>query len=217
MKSYKLTGTAFGAINVSGRCPACGEICSFLPISTIPDAYTQETAKHNNGQVFPICVGVRMCPNCHSHLFVAHSNGKLISSSPVQKIDFDSSEIPEDVKKLIEEAIICFGNECYTATAIMLRRTLEQVCSEKGCKGNNLHERLEDLKKHVIMSAELHEGAMTLKILGNDAAHVEAAAYMNIGKEEVEIALDVCKKILESVYQHSALVRKLKGLKKATP
>jgi len=37
--------------------------------------------------------------------------------------------------------------------------------------------------------------------LGNDAAHVEAKAYDNTGKDEAELAIELAKELLKAVYQ----------------
>jgi len=53
-----------------------------------------------------------------------------------------------------------------------------------------------------------------LRLLGNDAAHVEAKAYDAIGSAEAALAIELAKELLKAVYQYSALVTKLKALKK---
>ncbi len=53
-----------------------------------------------------------------------------------------------------------------------------------------------------------------LRLLGNDAAHIEAKTYDAIGKEETEVALTLTKEILKGVYQLDELVNRLKALKK---
>ncbi len=41
----------------------------------------------------------------------------------------------------------------------------------------------------VVMSKELMDGLDDLRLLGNDAEHVEAKTYQQVGKEEAEISL----------------------------
>lgn len=52
-----------------------------------------------------------------------------------------------------------------------------------------------------------------LRLLGNDAAHIEAKTFSEIGKEEIEISIDFTKEILKAVYQYENLLDKLKKLK----
>jgi hypothetical protein len=55
-----------------------------------------------------------------------------------------------------------------------------------------------------------------LRLLGNDAAHIEAQTFSEIGKEEIEVSLEFAKEILKAVYQYENLLQKLKKLKDKT-
>lgn len=55
-----------------------------------------------------------------------------------------------------------------------------------------------------------------LRLLGNDATHIEAQTFSEIGKEEIEVSLEFAKEILKAVYQYENLLQKLKKLKDKT-
>lgn len=96
----------------------------------------------------------------------------------------------------------------------MVRKTLEELCLERGATGPNLKERIKSLQTRVILPPELLEGLDDLRLLGNDAAHVESQEYNQIGKEEVEVGIEFAKEVLKAVYQYSALLQRLRALKK---
>ena len=100
------------------------------------------------------------------------------------------------------------------AAAIMVRKTLEELCRDRGAEGKNLKKRISALSSKVVLPDELLEGLDDLRLLGNDAAHVESRTYNDIGKEEVEIGVEFAKEVLKAVYQYSALLARLRGLKK---
>jgi hypothetical protein len=52
-----------------------------------------------------------------------------------------------------------------------------------------------------------------LKALGNDAAHVEAKAYDNIGISEAEDSIELAKEILKALYQLKGLFSRLQARK----
>jgi hypothetical protein len=52
-----------------------------------------------------------------------------------------------------------------------------------------------------------------LKALGNDAAHIEAKDYDNIGRDEAEDGISLAKEILKSLYQLRGLVDRLRARK----
>ena len=110
---------------------------------------------------------------------------------------------------------MCHANGAYVAAAIMVRKTLEELCLNRNAEGKFLWNRLQALREEVILPPELFEGLEDVALLGNDAAHVESRHYDNVGKEEVEIALEFTKRVLQAVYQSSTLLDRLRSLKKA--
>src|SRR6266436_3463889 len=190
---------------VRPRCPACRANGSFEPI--IPNdvrAVSGET------------LGVRKCPHpkCGALVFFILQKDSTFVSYPAERIDFDTSGIPTSVHDAFEEAITCHSDECYVASAIMVRKTLELICHDRGATGANLKERLAALKGEVILPQELFDGLDDLRLLGNDAAHVESQIFDQVGKQEAEVGIELTKEILKAAYQYSSLLSKLRALKK---
>jgi hypothetical protein len=96
----------------------------------------------------------------------------------------------------------------------MVRKTLEELCLDKGAKGSSLKERIKALGSAIVLPAELLSGADNLRLLGNDAAHIESQEYQQVGKEEVELAIEFAKELLKAAYQYSSLLKKFDALKK---
>jgi hypothetical protein len=111
------------------------------------------------------------------------------------------------------EAITCHAEECYVAAAIMIRRCLEELCENRGARGATLKDRIASLRTAVVLPDVLFEAMDELRLLGNDAAHIEAKIFDQVGKTEVEAAIAVTKEILKAVYQLDDLVAKLRALK----
>jgi len=150
-------------------------------------------------------------------LFFALLDGKVIVSYPPQLIDFDPVNLPPSVRATLEEAIQCHANQCFIAAAIMVRKTLEELCFDRKASGNNLKERIRDLGTKIVLPKELLDGLNDLRLLGNDAAHIESQEFNKVGREEVEIGLEFAKEVLKAVYQYSALLSRLRSLKKPSP
>ena len=62
--------------------------------------------------------------------------------------------------------------------------SLEELCEERGAAGNNLKERITALSKIIVLPQDLLNAADHLRLLGNDAAHIEAKTYQAIGEPE---------------------------------
>jgi hypothetical protein len=188
---------------VSTLCPHCGKEGTFDPIGT--DLSIDQVT---------VC-GQRKCPNtaCRGHLFVVMENGHLIASYPAVTIDFDATDVPERVRSTLEEALTCHANSCFVASAMLVRRTLEEICHDRGATGANLKARIKDLESRIVLPAELMEAMNELRLLGNDAAHIEAQTFSSISKRELDIAIEFAKEIIKGLYQYSSLLEKIRALK----
>jgi hypothetical protein len=195
------------------RCPSCRQKGTF-------DAITiHDVSLHIPELQSWVALGQRRCPDpeCRAHVFVAlkKSTGQVIVSYPTERIDFDATDIPSAILNAFEEAVTCHANRCYVASAIMVRKTLEEICRERGATGANLKQRVATLKGKVVLPTELLNGLDDLRLLGNDAAHIESQEYDKIGQEEVEIGIEITKEVLKAVYQYSSLIGRLQKLRKS--
>lgn len=165
-------------------------------------------------------LGQRRCPNphCHSHIFcvINGNSGEALKIYPPLRIDFDSSHIPDEIVETLTEAITCHAEGCYKAAAIMVRRTLEELCEQNEAEGKDLKKRIESLKNKLTVPKALIDGLDNLRLLGNDAAHIEAKIFAQIGEEEVRLAIDVTKELLKAIYQYESLIERMNQMKQET-
>jgi Domain of unknown function (DUF4145) len=162
--------------------------------------------------------GYRRCPNesCGALIFVVIDAGHVIASWPPETIDFDATDLPPKVLAALEEAITCHAHNCYVAAAIMVRKTLEEVCADRQAQGGTLYARLEDLRGKLLLPKEMFDALHDLRLLGNDAAHVELSDFDAIDEAKLDAALEIAKEILKAAYQYTALMGKLDALKTQT-
>jgi len=192
------------------RCPQCGQKAILSQIGLVDmDGVLASTG----GEIF---WGTRLCPDetCGQLIFiVGRGQGEVIESFPAESIDFDSTDIPAPVLAAFKEAVDCHAHGCYKASAIMVRKTLEEVCAEREAEGRNLAERLEALRSKISLPKDMLDALHDLRLLGNDAAHVELKDFDAVDKEKVEIALDIGKEILKATYQYKTIMGRLNALK----
>lgn len=196
-------------------CPGCRREGNFYPIGT-------DLALQVAGQNQPtfLVAGHRICPNsdCATHVFILYEPSSagfsLVCSYPTGRADFDSTGVPELITNAFNEALVCAANECHVAAGMLIRKTLEAVCEDRSAKGKDLKARINDLKNKVTLPHELFEAMDHLRLLGNDAAHIEAKNYDGIGEEEIEAGVELAKEIIKATYQYKGLLGKLKALQK---
>jgi len=207
MKLKVISMSQIGGRPISTTCPHCGNKATFEVIG-------QDMHLGNNY----VC-GQRMCsdPDCRGHLFVITRDGKLLFQYPPLRVAFKTENIPEGILKTFDEAITCHAEACYVASAIMIRRTLEEICEDRGASGKDLKDRVKDLKTKVVLPQELFEAMDELRLLGNDATHIEAKSYDQISKVELDVGVEFTVELLKALYQYSSLLTKMRGLKKTTP
>jgi hypothetical protein len=199
------------------RCPHCMHMGAFTAI--LQQDYQIAHREMKNNAPFNLgvsTVGIRACPNPECRglvLAVIDGNGKVVAL-PNEVLDFDSTDIPTAIAASLEEAVKCHSAQCYKAAALMVRRVLEELCEERGATGNNLKDRITALAKIVIIPQELIQAADHLRLLGNDAAHIEAKTYQSVGEPEVRLSIDLAKELLKGAYQYKGLLGRLTALQK---
>jgi hypothetical protein len=196
-------------------CPACRHKGTFEKVQSIDVQTTRLTGSRSNASEY-VTLGQRRCPNpeCYAHVFFVAAGNRLEVTYPAETIDFDSTNLPEPVVNAFKEAIICHANNCYVASAIMVRKTLEELCRDRKAEGDNLKKRIAALGNSVVLPKELLDGLDDLRLLGNDAAHIESETFNQIGEEEVETGIEFTKEVLKAVYQYKTLLERLRNLKK---
>src|ERR1041385_6849461 len=109
------------------RCPQCRQRGTFDIVGT-----QDLTLKNEN-----VIVGLRRCPDpeCYGLIYFVFKQGKLADSYPVETIDFDATNIPTGILRTFEEAIKCHAQSCFVASAIMVRKTLEELCKDRNAAG----------------------------------------------------------------------------------
>jgi hypothetical protein len=100
-----------------------------------------------------------------------------------------------------------------TAAAIMVRRTVEELCAERQASGDALEDRIGALAPLVSLPQSLLDGAGVLRLLGKGAARVEADVFDQITHDELEVAILFTKELLRATYQYSDLMSKLEGMR----
>ena len=198
----------FGNTTYRIRCPGCRDRVTLDAIGR------NDTELRSTEGRFR--VGERRCPQCKAFVVVVGSDsGTVLATFPAETIEFDTVGIPESIVAAFDEAVRCHAQECYVAAAIMVRKTLEELCREHKATGANLKARIASLGQQIVLPKALLDGLDDLRLLGNDAAHVESQTYNQVGKEEVEVAMDVAKEILKATYQLDSIVARLQALKVA--
>lgn len=197
-------------------CPHCSTMGTFVGGAGAMMLHHLHTANGGGPFSVPLWYGMRLCPNpaCASPVFLIEQDGTPLLSYPCITINFDASSVPAKIAASLRESIQCHAAGCFRGAALLARRTLEELCEDRGAKGGNLKDRISALGKLITVPKVLIEAMDEVRLLGNDAAHVEAKTYDDIGKDEVAIAIELCKELVKATYQYNDLVERMRGFKR---
>ena len=139
----------------------------------------------------------------------ATNSGQIFESTcgavwppPSKKID---ERIPEDVREDFRQAYRCWIMTMERAATLMLRRCVENACTICGADGDDLYQKIEDLKKKNKLHPMNATSAHKARILGRDAAHI----LREVESEEVSKCLFLAEKILEDLFVVPAIQQEI--------
>jgi hypothetical protein len=142
------------------------------------------------------------CSNCSEVLILAREDYGMGFEFDTPVIIFPAprrlnAEVPESLRREWDEARICFEAKAYTATVVMMRRTLEAACKDQGVSNRNLSAALAELKTQSLIDETLAEWAHELRLLGNRGAHAMSGI---ITRDDAQDSLDFTETLLEQMY-----------------
>jgi len=113
--------------------------------------------------------------------------------------------VPDSVRNSYAEAKKVKNNSS-CAFAVLIRRSLEQICVDQDATGQSLKDKISDLASKDIIPKNLSRMADALRFLGNMGAH---AVKYDFGWEEVRAMDDFLVAVIEYVYVAPHKVQKL--------
>ncbi|WP_444463895.1 DUF4145 domain-containing protein [Rhodobacter capsulatus] len=195
------------------RCPHCSALGTF---GSVVGGLRYKKRKAISSSYDIVTAAVRMCPNpkcCGLVFTITSSAQETLSVSPPELLECSFEDVPAAIAATLKEAIACHSAGSFRASAMMVRRLLEELCEDAGVEGRTLHDRLKGLRTKITLPEELFNAMDELKALGNDAAHIEAKSYAMIDREEAELSIELAKEIVKARFQHKSLVERLKSRK----
>lgn len=206
-------------VKVSGICPHCLHKTIFERVG--PDDKLCQYFDIGQRPMHAYIYSIRRCPGCKGAVFlIAYLEQfgvepEIRAIYPERKIRWESEGYPEMISSSLNKAIFNYEHGHYDTAAIMLRKAIEQICDEAGASRNKLlGQKIQELEKQLILPKEILEGIRELSYLGNDAVHVDARTFQDVGKPEVEVGIELATEIVRSLYFYKTIISRLRSLKK---
>jgi hypothetical protein len=111
------------------------------------------------------------------------------------------SELPETIRPIFTEALICFSYDLYAASLLMCRKALEESVHLKGAKGRQfLRRKIKILHKRKIIDDNLKDVAVEVVEFGNWGAHASKFRGKQIVEDDVMNAIEFLQIYFDSVH-----------------
>lgn len=107
--------------------------------------------------------------------------------------DIDTSDCPESIRNIVQEAASSLDNNNLLAATILARMTVEEICNDLGVKGRNLQQKIDSLCSSLSIDDEQKSLIHEIRIRGNDGAHKSrgmSAAEVKAGFEILALVID---------------------------
>ncbi|MEU0452139.1 DUF4145 domain-containing protein [Streptomyces sp. NPDC006129] len=166
----------------------------------------------------PYLLELARCGNCFDPFLMMEEDygegwdGDPLAVWPRQQRPL-SLNVPAAMRREHDEARQCFSAKAYTATAVMVRRTLEGVCLDQGMSGAGgrqkpLFKMLEQMRDEGKIDGQLFEWAQELRVLGNQGAHFTGTS---VSREDAADGLALAEALLDYLYVFSAQFQAFKA------
>jgi hypothetical protein len=197
-------------------CPSCGLRGAFLGFAKVPDLQWSHGEKSASGLgLVQYFAGLRHCPNIACRAVVAaFSNDETgRKPHPPETVKFDTVNLPPSIVSSLEEAVKCHAAACYQASALMLRRALEQLCNHRSDAGASLKGRITALNGFASISDDGPGARAQLRVIVNDTETLSDVDVFVVSREESDLAIELALQVLKGVYQYASLRTRLLSLK----
>lgn len=175
-----------------GLCPRCNKQSSFSITGELPATYDSSISLvkliDGNRSFYDRVVGME-CRNCTQPIIVFEECyiGDTLASQGITSGSlswkgffwwpFTSTKsidhVPDEITFILNEAKTCYSTNCFRASAVMARKSLEAITHDKGETSGNLASRIKNLANNGILDKTLYEWATEIRLIGNSGAHFD--------------------------------------------
>ncbi|MFI0874600.1 hypothetical protein C6W96_08680 [Streptomyces sp. CS149] len=183
---------------------------------------TWELAPEGNDLFEPTLYTLVSCDKCRSPQLLEQTGNVVAGgffgwNDAVRQWPRDASgplspSIPRPIAREMREARSCFRAKLYTATAVMVRRTLEGMCVDQGTQKKQLFAALGELRDANKIEGRLFDWAQALRVLGNQGAHFSKEP---VSQEDAGDALELAEALLDYIYVFTAKYEKFQERRSA--
>jgi hypothetical protein len=168
-------------------------------------------AEERSYRVFRVAAAMR-CQGCLKFILgivrkgsdnIWHYEAHYPLGKPSDEVD---NHVPPSIASDFAEALRCLWVRSFKATVAMCRRSVEASSKEKGAKGANLKERIDDLASKGIITDPLRRMAHRVRLTANEELHGASDDLDTFTEPEAEAIVKCVREYFHHVYVMPALL-----------
>ncbi len=160
------------------RCPVKGCVSRFAS----PDNYE----------------GTLQCDSCSAIVRVVVRDGRVVDARP-RKLDFEvPSDVPQDLRDLLCQAVACFEAGSPAATVVLAGLFIEGLLTTKGMTGSRLVDLIEAGHKAGLISALGLHVATASRLIRNIGAHY-SPELVQLTESDARLVLEMTRKLASDI------------------
>ena len=132
---------------------------------------------------------------------------------PPMPLQEDFPDVPQHIAEAATEATLCRSLGAYRAVGSLARAVVEATAKDKGVKGKDLKERIDNMRGQGLIRAGTAEAAHEVRYFGNDMAHGDFVDPVD--EDDADEVLALMKEVLQEVYQGPARVARQRAKREA--
>lgn len=150
------------------KCPYCHV---FSQMEVFEHKFQEDLDSRGGMPYFSSTQEIRRCSNCGGKFF--YLDGKL--KYPEPEVIAPATDMPEDVKKLYDEAAsICYRSP--RAACALLRLAIEILCNNLGATGDTIDAKISTLVRRGV-TEDIQQALDVVRVVGNNAVHPGQIAF----------------------------------------
>lgn len=227
-----------GDSHIVRLCPYCGQERQFNAKGNVSLELPQgcQTLAHGTPVRFDVyayqcvmCGGLLMAEIKRSGSYTLGGSERTYPSWIPKRME----GLPDAVASCLHEAQMCFSVGAWNATAVLVRRAVEECCREKGAKKWKLEQKIDELAATNVITSQLRDWAHEVRFIGNDGAHGSKSTKtadpskqdydefeptvipLDVTEEDAKAAIAFADELFKYVYVMPARIKQRKDAKLA--
>jgi hypothetical protein len=128
----------------------------------------------------------------------------------------DDQSVPAAILEDLRQVELAFQVGAIYGAGLLLRRAIQYVCRDKGCKGKDLREEIDALAPTYITN-DMANIAHSIRIVGNELAHPNAQTPAAITGQDIKDCWEFIIELIKVIYIHPARQSALRSRVKPSP